>query len=548
MNNRNTVICWALAAMGCALSLLVIFNLDVFSWDESHHAFFGTLIYKDILRADINGFFSDTGKQGWFQPFHSYLNALFFLMFGRSYFSARFSSLFMYLMLFVIIRRYCVDHFKEHKDTIALISAFLLATSPYMVLFASLNMQEMMGAALILASMFYYLRMIKNEKPSGHIVIGLLISVVLLSKYHFGLLLGAAMFLIELSRIFDKNSIAIGSKRFLKNIGSMFLGFAPLTALWFLTPPVERKIGLLFYRAAVQGVETGTAGLGLIYRAQFYIKSIISSFSFSLLIGLFLVFSLAYALKYYKDIHIRALLILVFVFYVFHVSIVQFYTRVFVPVMPAVFLLAAFSAADIYHRYIKNLRPIFIYCILFVSAFLMAGDLFPVIPRMNELSYNQRVQDIDSYTLFGLVKRPDFLFPVEPGDKNRVVFRSRPATKLKDILNYCSSEIPRDKSISTLVGFNECSPYLWYWHFGDRKSNLFTSNDYPMAGKYFWFSDYFISFDLSDDSPYLVEIKDKSWSEPFLPYIQRGWLTLYGSKFFPDQGITAKIYRMKLPF
>jgi len=38
------------------------------------------------------------------------------------------------------------------------------------------------------------------------------------------------------------------------------------------------------------------------------------------------------------------------------------------------------------------------------------------------------------------------------------------------------------------------------------------------------------------------------WKDLSKPFKQRGWLALYSSREFKDLGITANIYKMKLPF
>lgn len=545
MKNRSFIATCILAVVGFVISLWMIIQLDTFFWDEAHHAFFSNLIYNDLRSFNLGKLVSDTNAQAWFQPLHSYLNAFFFLLMGKSYLSARLSSAFMYVILFFIIDRYSKVLSKENGWKISIAANLLLVSSPYMWIMSSVNMQEMMGAVIILAALLFYVTRCVSFSYRDYLIMGLIMSVALLAKYHYGILLGAAIFLIELSRVFDVKDKAIALKDWVIRNVTMLVGFLPLTALWFLSPPVERKIGLFLYR--FQDVEGGYKGFNAFDRFLFYIKSIVSSYSFSLLIGIFMVIAVLYCIRSFRDIRIRALLLLVFSFLAFHSTISLVFERLICPMMPAVFILSGAVAVDIYNRLPgSNLKR----AVITIIIVLIAGDMFSCLPYASDLAARQNTRQLNSRTFFGLVARPSYLFAWEPGMDTSAVFVKKPITKMRDVLDFCSSTIPKDSSISTLVSFLSVSPYQLYWTFSDRKANVFTVNDYPAVGKYFWFSEYYIELEIKKDSPYIAEVKDggKSWSDAALPLKQRGWMKLYASKDFDDIGVVAKIYKMKLPF
>ncbi len=541
------------ALLGAALSMSLLLNLDTFGWDEAHHAFFGNQIYNDLRAFNVGRFFYDTGQQAWFQPFHSYLDAVFFLLLGRNYFAARASSLFMYLIVFYIAYKLSMKISKDNGRTIAAVSAFLLATAPMALLLSCVNMQEMAGAAVISASLLYYMYRC-NDKFNivNYLILGLILSLVLLVKYHYGILLGAAVFLLEFSRIFDVKDKMASFKRFIVSNLTIFAGFVPLAAFWFFTPDSQRKIALFFFR--VQVVQVGDYNLNLFQRALFYIQTIITVYTFSLWIGVLLIALLIYSFKYYKDINVRCLQSIFIVFFVFHSVIITAFERLIMPAMPAVFILAAFSLTDIWAKAVKMFRPHFYKIAIAVFALVILGDLVFIRPftidfaNAGTATFKKNYHGLRPPFLFGLVKRPSFFTEPLPSTKQRPDFPPRTKGRLRDMLDFCRATIPHDKQISTMMSFLQISPYEFYWAFADWKAPVYTMNDYPYIRQYFWFSEYFIEFTLKNTSPYIGEGSLKSWDEASKPFKQRGWLKLYASKEIADLGITVNIYKMKLPF
>jgi 4-amino-4-deoxy-L-arabinose transferase-like glycosyltransferase len=550
MKQQNKLFSLLFALIGFSLAIYFILGLDTFIWDEAHHAFFGTRIFHDLKAMNIQQFFVDTGEQGWFQPFHSYLDAFFMLLFGASHTAVRLSSAFMYLLTFLGIYKVSMLISKDKGWRISAVACFLLAFSPKMLVLASLNLQEMMGACLIIFILFFYLS--QKENIYKYLAVGSFLSVAFLSKYHFGVLLGGTIFLIELSKIFDVKDKLVGSKKFIINNLLILSGFIPLAALWFLTPNSQRKIALLFFR--IQDSRGWNRGFNLAQRAWFYVQSILTEYSLSILVGIFIIASVFYCLRYFRDIKVRALIILVFVFYVFHINTPAIFERLIAPAMPAVFILTAIAAIDFFDILPATARGL----VLGLVAIILLGDIayLPVYTKqvanysLPSFAYRQNIQDISPRILFGTVKVSRAFVPYNSSLENYPGFKSVPHSKLSDILDFFYTNSEKGKSLSTMISLIDLCPYEFYFYFADWGAPIFTMNDYNMQGRYFWFSEYYFAIDIASDSPYKAEIAEnpEHWVTASAPFIQRGWLSLYATKDFPDIGIKAKVYKMKLPF
>jgi 4-amino-4-deoxy-L-arabinose transferase-like glycosyltransferase len=557
MSRKNLLITAFLAIIGTALSLFLILQQDVFLWDEAYHAFFGCRIYKDLITFNIARFFFDTGQQGWSQPIHSYLNGLFFLIFGRSYFSARLSSLFCYVLLFFAVGRLSETISKEKGWQISGLANFLLVFSPLMLVLSSENMQEMAGALAITASLIYYLDNCKNGKYLNYLVFGSILSVVLLVKYHYGFLLGAAIFLTETSKIFDLKDKLTALKSWATNNLLILAGFLPLTLIWLLTPQVQIKINCLFFRVKDAEGQNWGRGLNMLQRAAYYAQSIMTSYTCSLWLGLFVIAAVIYSFRYFREIKTRSLLILFLIFFAFHVYIVATFERLIAPAMPAAFILAGSALLDIHDKYLKKLNGLFLKAAAILAVAVIAGDLIFIFPYSKEVSnyassalaYQQNIQDIDPPFLFGLVKRPKIFLTPNPGVADYPRFTVKPVNKIDDVMGFFSSSVPKGSSVSTLMDGHEFCRYEFYWQFFDNGGPVRTDLNYALRDRAFWTSVYFLELDIDDSSPYYSQILGHSvsrWSDISRPFKQKGWLRLYSKKEFNDLGITAKIYKNTL--
>ena len=205
--DKNKLALLIVILIGLVASTIAFFfllkSLDVFIWDEAHHALYGNWILRDIKNLDWPGFWRDTGTQAWWQPLHSWVLAFFLLVFGRSFVVARTTSLFFYFLTFGLFYLISSKLSKERGWLIAIFAAALLATSPFLLVLASLNLQESMGAFVILLSAYVYLVAFERKELRYYLLTGLLLSIALLTKYQFGTILGGALLLASISKLWD---------------------------------------------------------------------------------------------------------------------------------------------------------------------------------------------------------------------------------------------------------------------------------------------------------------------------------------------------------
>ena len=586
-NKLSLLIILLLALTTCMLTFIFLLKpLDVFIWDEAHHALYGDWILRDIKNLDWGGFWRDTGTQAWWQPLHSWVLAFFLLIFGRSFVVARSVSLFFYFLTFFLVYLISLKVSKQRGWLIAIIASALLATSPFLLVLSSLNLQESMGAFVILVSAYVYLEAFDKRELRYFLLTGLLISIMLLTKYQFGVILGGAILIASLSKLWgisrykepviEENLKSTKKKKIPKqpktkkykekfsdlqkrpllfwiseNI-SMLLGFLPLTILWFAAPPYEKKFGLLLFR--LKDVQGWGRGLNFFEKLVLFLQSIVTSYTFSFWIGLLIVLTIFVAPFYFKNFKIRALSLLFLFNWIFQSSLTNIYERYISFTVPVLFIVCGYLLSDLAQKILVKKYKNIIIVLLIIFVPLVAYDLSRIVPYSRQVAnfalcsivYNQNVKDIHPPFLFGLVERPKIFLPPNLLVDKYKPFKVRPKNSFADILNFFSDSIPKASSISTIMSMHKFSPYLLYWHFKDWGGLVLTGNDYNIYPRYFWNAQYFLSLEVDENSPFYAEIYEnclKRWEELGGPLIEKGYLNLFSRMYFPDLGISAKIYK-----
>jgi hypothetical protein len=331
-------------------------------------------------------------------------------------------------------------------------------------------------------------------------------------------------------------------------------GFLPLFVLWWATPPFDRKYALGFiFRTQGIGAALFYPSVNFFGRVIFYLQSLISSYTFSLWLGLGFLAALGISFYYFENKKIR-LALLMFLSNLFMVSIVgNIQERYISTAAPLVFLLFAYLIvvyADKLKDFKKAAVPIFTIMVLIAVAVIY--DALSLTRYTKEVAnrsilffiYKDSLNRFSPPFLFGLVKRPAFIYPMEQ-TKKYDDFKIPPKSSIQDVLTFFSSNIDRKKSISTLISFAELSPYVIYWHFHGWEAPVYSVNDWPIVNRYFWSSDYFLDLQVSPGSPYSASADwlEKRWNEIGPVLLKGGYIRLVASKEFADLGLTANIYK-----
>lgn len=549
-----------LTALACVYAFLSFLKpLDVFLWDESHHGFYGMQIFNDLRAADFGAFWAHTNNQALWMPVHSWFDGIFLLIFGFSYTSARLSSLFLFFVCSMLIYFSGLELSKEKGWIVGLIASALFLTSPMMLHLATVNMQEMLGISICLLTIWFIVKNISNESPWKYAVIGLLIGAAYWSKTNFAiqLIFGAALY--QLSLLFGKTRIDLARlKQWTINCSLMILGFLPLFALWWATPPFQRKYGLGFLFRAQGMPSASTSPLaGFFNGLAFYFQSLVTSYSFSLWIGLGFIAALLASFWFYGDkkIRVTSLMFLANLLFISYISSNNLQERYLSTSAPFAFLLLAYLAVICFDR-IRAGRSAIVYYVIFVLLFsAVAYDSLSLTRYTKEVAnrtilsfiYKDSLNKFSPPFLFGLAKRPAFTYPPDQPKKYKN-FKVPPTSTIGDVLNFFSSNIERSRSISTMISFNEVSPYVIYWHFHDWGAYVMSVNDLGVNPQYFWLSDYFLDLEPSVDSPYYPDWLERRWSDVGRVLLREGAIKLAAKKEFTDLGLTARIYKRQKLF
>jgi len=547
----------ALTFIACAYAYFQFLKpLDVFIWDEAHHGFYGTMIFEDLRTMNFGAFWADTNRQALWMPLHSWFDGIFLLIFGFSYTSARLSSLFLFFACSILIYLIGQELSKEKGWIVGLVACILFLTSPMMLHFATVNMQEMLGTFVILLTAYFIIRNISFEAAWKYLCIGFLLSVIYWTKINYATqtILGVGIFHISMMPGFDRKKLEAIKKWFVNGL-LIITGFLPLLILWWATPPFQRKLGLGVFFILQKGASS-FPDIGFLGRIIFYLQSLVSSYNFSFWTGLGCLAAVIASFRLYSDRKIRLLSLIFMANLVMVSAVLNIQERYLGTTVPFTFLLLADLSVRAFDRLkLLNIKSnalavallAFIACAVGYDAMSLTRYTKEVANRSILFCiYKDSLNKYSPPFLFGLMKRPAFTYPMDQTKKYNN-FKVQPKSSIKDILNYFSDNVERGKSISTLISFAELSPYVIYWHFHGWGAPVLTENDLGMNQMYFWYSDYFIDLQASEDSPY-YNISEKKWNEVSKALLKEGAIKLLMKKEYPDLGFTAKIYKRQRLF
>jgi len=530
--------------------------LDVFLWDESHHGFYGMQIYNDLRAMDLGAFWAHTNNQALWMPLHSWFDGVFLLIFGFSYTSARLSSLFLFFACSILVYLIGVELSKEKGWMVGLIASVLFLTSPMMLHFATVNMQEMLGTFISLLIVFFIIHYLSVDVIWKYLVIGFLLSVMYWTKLNYAIqaVLGVGLFHISIFPGFDKSKLEAIKKWFMNGI-LMFIGFLPLLILWWVTPPFQRKydLGVIFWG---QGGTVFFPDIGFTGRIIFYLESLVSSYNFSFWTGLgcLAAFFASFWVYFDKKIKLLSLMFIANLLLVSYALNIQ--ERYLGVTVPLVFLMLASLSVHAFEKLqAHRIAMIPICALLFCIACAIGHDALSLTRYTKEVAnrsilffiYKDSLNKFSPPFLFGLVQRPSITYPMDQ-PKKYSNFKVLPKSSVQDVLNFFSSNIESNKSISTMISYAELSPYVIYWHFHDWKAPVLSVNDLGYNPQYFWTTDYFLDVQATEPSPYSSDQYEKRWNDVSKVLLKEKLIILTAKKEFADLGLTAKIYKRERLF
>ncbi|KPJ69774.1 hypothetical protein AMJ44_02370 [candidate division WOR-1 bacterium DG_54_3] len=545
------VILLGLIASGFAFSYLLL-PRDVFFWDESHHALYGLNIHRDLSNFDWVSFWVDTNHQGYWPFLHSWFLGLTFLIFGVSYDTARLLSLFFFYGSIIVIYLISLNMDRKRGWLIGIISSGFFILSPVVLNFGTNCMLEMMGICISLLAIYVYLLALDKKRLSYYLLLGVILSLALLTKYEFAALLAPVIFFSALWELVEKyrkiksmepgelksqkkiRAFAVNKKKEMvwlaKNwfyrYGLVFMVVALVGITWVLLPPVERKLGLIAFKWNIASLKSD-APFAFLPRFTFYIKSLFIDYNLSFVLGSLMLLSLPIAfIKDYKRIKVRLLILAVIIPYIILSAIIEHQEhRLFLTIAPFLFILTGYITLKIF-EWIKSrtgyFRKVWIITGLFLLI-LMFYEFYIYFPKILNHAYNY----------YGIVNKP-----FEEKKEN-----------LKDVLDFFHEKIPREASISSLIIGQHLTPYTQIFHFRDWKAPYF--GPFMINHPYFLNSAYFISLKVEKDSPYYESFKDtgdglnklNKWNNYLETQLEERSINIFADKYFKDLKLKALIYR-----
>ncbi|OGC04061.1 hypothetical protein A2276_05530 [candidate division WOR-1 bacterium RIFOXYA12_FULL_43_27] len=494
--------------LGIVVSIWAYYYLviprDIFYWDESHHALYGLQIFSDLKNLNWEQFWFDTNKQALWPPVHSWFLGAWFLIFGPSYVSARSFSLLPFLGIALLTYLIAVKINRENGVLVGISSSFLVLISSAFLKQGTECMIEALSAFFSLLFFFFFLHSVKKDRNLSYFLSGLLLGFLFIVKYQYAVVFGFAVFVFGiLERLWVK-------------YGLLFAGFFAVVALWFLIPPTDKKIGMMFYAWGTAAWSHGGT-VTLWDKITYYPLGIVKYYSFSPFLGWFLFLGIIYGILNWKDKTIRMLTVFVAVPLILSAIIKHQeirYISLFIPLLYILFftLLNDFIKPK---KVLYGLLPVLGVCgVIFFS------------PGAFKYAHN------DDY----VIKPP---------------FQENKISNLEDVLNFFYDVIPPGSSVSCAFQSNYFTPYTMTFHFYDR-FNFYSS--YMTQDPNFLKSRYFITIEILDKKfPYFWEFEHEEripqlgrWNAFLKEAERRGQVKLYEKKEFSNLYLRAIVYEKSI--
>jgi len=512
-----------------------------FCWDEAHHSTFSLLIAKSIIEKNWSAFAHFTNTQIYWPFLHSWISSVFLIIGGFSYVSARFANIvigFASILLVYEIGRKLPD---KKGTWVGLFAAALMTLSPMFLFYSGTAMIENLGLLLTLVIIRLQFGAWESNKSLLHFMSGVVLGLLYLTKYIYAVFFGTALLFFWTSLLLFPIE---GFKRrpLLKIIGALTLGFVIPFVVWIAIPPSASKLDVLWYRIGDTG-NWNPLGFTRLDNTLFYLRSLLYAYGFS--VGIFILYlgGLIYGFVRFRGIKVRFLLLLFLSAFIPMSMIVNSQERFIYTVTPALYLLTA--SFIVWFWAVKPQKWKWIFFVIIGIAVL--GDLHKMPMYTRELGNAlmgarpfKTKSEFNYSTLFGLTSYPECLrCPrnyFNPDAKS--VF---PHHDTEDVLNFVWKNTHPGSSICAPFYLGTLSPHLWMWHSIIKARPIVTK----------WCPDcrYFVSLKVDDDSPHytlmnrhMIEERTHQWYK-FLSTLQnRSWVTLVEERYFPDMGVTARIY------
>lgn len=502
--------------LGGLLFITRLLMADAFSKEEAQHALYSLWLYKDIKALDPGAFWYDTNRQVFWPFFHSWLGALFFLIFGVNFFAARFLSFLLFLATLLLMYLACARFSEKSGWKIGVLAVLMALTSPLMLKFSVANSLESLGALIFMATFYLYSVYEERKLTSEYALLAVLLGLSVYTNYLYAYLILPAFIVMTLGKLAPLFLEATALKQkgetaaypfvwwaYRKLIILLVLAF--FVAGWFFSNTFSRKILLLLQ--AIFRYSGGEQVGGIWNNLVFYPKAIIHSYAFSPWLGVLILLSIFFPFLGLKFRHFGKLYTFIWTALILTTMTIPTKAPQFIYLI-APFLFIVFAISVVYA--LEKLNSAKAAAALLIVIFLPA--------------------------LFSLPRLVSSYLPERPGEN------------MGTVLKYFEQGILPRYPVAAALNLQHLNPegisfYLWA-----RNAPLLTD---PAIGNDELFRNgrYFLTVTLDSASPYQSEILDDSiflWNV-FLADKQRlGEVREFSARRFEKIGLTATIYE-KVP-
>ncbi len=519
MSNFQKGLIISLIAFFCLGGLLFVTRLvmaDAFSKEEAQHALYSLWLYKDLKALDFGAFWYDTNRQVFWPFFHSWVGALFFLVFGVNFFAARFLSFLCFaatlFLMYLAGGRFAGERSGWKIGSLAVVMAL---TSPIMLRYSVANGLESLGALIFMATFYLYSIYEERKLTSEYALLAVLLGLSIYTNYLYAYLILPAFIVMTLGKLgplfCEVNNLRQKGERaafpfvwwaYRKIIILLVLAF--FVSFWFFSNTFSRKILLLLQ--AIFRYSGGEQVPGFWNNLLYYPKAIIGSYAFSPWLGAILLLAVFVPFLGLKFRHFGKLYTFIWVALVLTTLTIPTKAPQFIYLIaPFLYIVFSILVVDVYER-LNNAR---------LGALLLLVVFLPA-----------------------LLSLPRLVSLYQPASRGE---------NMTSVLKYFKQGILPRYPVAVAVNLQHLNPegisfYLWTWN-----APLLTD---PAIGndELFRNAKYFLTVSLDPNSPYRSEVLDDSvysWNL-FLSDKQRlGELREFSARRFEQIGLTAKIYEKR---
>ncbi len=552
-----------IAAVCVLVYTRVLIHTGPLGWDEATHALSGYRIARDLRAGDVGALIADTKGQLLYPATFSWMQGIFFFVFGTSTVNARLFSLVCFAFALLLMYVTATRLFPANGEVIGLAALALGVTGRYVLEIAATSMREMSLMLLIVLFLLAQIGIARTRRRRWYLLAGICAIAIMLDKYNYGVIVIAAALAIDVvDIILTRRAIATGQvsmpadavstprwlwkaalreARLRRSLFFIYLPTAAAALLWYLVV-FEGSPEMLMFSLASADVPFKywwwTPRAWLYYPRALLRDMSLSPLTFSLsIIGFGAAFVGLFSAPVKRQRAMTPLLLtlgIAFGALTFHP---HKFARFLIPFLPAFWLLSAFGLVEAWRWLRGKLSKRWKFAYLDAGAAILLALL--VLPGAWGLYANQL--------------RPTSYAGMAVDEKAEVI---------EGVLDFLRDNVDTARPAILIGTFAELSPHLIEWSFRTAalpyRISYEPANWPPGAGYYKvrlneWLTEHrdwqVITVEVATDSPF-YNLHDfafyNEWKQDYVREMaNRGDYEVRAARVFPKMGVAARIYEYR---